>query len=93
MENWKEEFARTQYNKLAFIGAGAEKWIEQHNEAISTLLLEQRQRMAKRIEGEKKHVTPLDRVALPEDTVNERIGFNLGLQAALNIVLGEGEKQ
>jgi hypothetical protein len=38
--NWREHFKATQYNKLAFIGRGAEEWIEQHNRAIETEIIE-----------------------------------------------------
>lgn len=63
---------------------------------IQQFLQEQRQRMAKRIEKRRldeftEDIKPPYRV-LPQATRNECISFNSGLQAALNIVLGEGEK-
>ncbi len=50
-KNWEEEFERTEYNKLAFIGNGAEKWKKSHNEKIRQLLSQSRTQTIEEIKG------------------------------------------
>lgn len=102
--NWEEEFDKQFVQHTTNAGAVSSQDVTEWEEFnrtwnlppkvksfISSKLQEQRQRMAKEIEGKRENGYCKGSHKEPCEGCANLDGYNSGLQAALNIVLGEKE--